>query len=803
MRIRVTLLTGALLLASTYAMAQQAQDTQVPQVKTPPGQTQSGDQVVVPEGAFDFGFRGGNFDGDYARFSRYQDYRDKQAGINFKWQREASDYFAKVNAYNVGYYDQEFVGQYINNKVHASFDWNQTPLFYGSSSTLKTPYSSSVSNGTATLLLPSASQQAVQNGTKYTYDKNGFITGATQSANAVGMVTATSLTNGTIYRSAEQGVDVRSRRDDAKFELSYAANRNVDVVFSLNSYSRQGTQPWGASFSFNDAIELPLPVDNRTTDFDGHLEWANQQGMVKVGYEGSIFNNNVTTLVWSNPVRATDSWNGSSYSNALLGGSSLGRMALAPNNHMNTVHAVGMYKLPRHSSFNASLAVSSLTSNDALIPFTINTVMQPGTTLKLSDGSKWTAVAPERATSQADVRLTVGTFNFSTRPNRYFGLTAKYRYSNWDNRTPIFHNPYNVRFDGAPESVPDSANEPANIKHNTFDADATFTPIPYAAFRVGYGHDGQDLTYRMFGSTSENTLRVSFDTIGNQYMTLRAKYENSKRTGSALEEEYFPEAGQQPDMRQYDVANRNRNRATVVFDVTPASMVGFNFSVFRGKDEYPDQSFGLLNNDNTGIGAGIDLTPIDKVTLGFTFDHETYSALQQSRTANPLSATDTTFIDPNRNWNLNTDEKDNTYGVHLELAKLVAKTNIKFGYDYSDSNNAFIYGGQRITDMIDGVSATPGDKPCGAAAAPCFIPLPNATNKLQSAYVDVTYFISPKIGLGANFMHQKYDVKDFSTSGSLGIPMNATYDPIGGLILGYGFRPYNVNVGGFRVIYLF
>lgn len=498
--------------------------------------------------------------------------------------------------------------------------------------------------------------------------------------------------------------------------------------------------------------------------------------------------------MWSNPIRATDSWNGSSYSNSFLGGSSLGRMALAPNNHANTVSASGLYKLPARSSFNASLAVSSLSQNDTLIPFTINSTLQPGTTVTIpgtggAPSTSWTLVAPDRATAEANVRLTVGTFNFTSRPNRYFGLMARYRYSNWDNRTPIFENQYNVRFDGAPENTPGSETEPGNIKHNQFDADATFTPVPFAAFRVGYGHDGQDLTYRMFDTTSENTYRVAFDTIGNQYVTLRAKYESSKKTGTGNLDEWYSEVGAHPGAAQLDIADRNRNRATLIFDASPVEMVGLSFSVFRGKDEYPGIQYGLLNNTNTGINVGLDLMPSNFVTLGFTYGYEKYDALQASHNANP--APDPTWTDPARDWNLNNNERVDEYGFHLDLIKAIPKTEIRFGYDYSNSDQGFIYGGPRIAVMAATI-----DK---ATGLPTFMPLPNIGNKLTAATVDLKYFISPKIALGANFLHQKYNVTDWSTPGTT----SNTYDPLGGLILGYGFRPYNANVGGFRVIYLF
>lgn len=789
MRIRTTLLTGALLLASTFAMAQQT-----PQTTPPQGQTT--DIVAQPSaGNFDFGFRAGSFEGDKARFSRYSDFRDQQAGINFKWGQEGATWFAGLKANNVGYRDQSFGALFGSGKLKGSVEWNQTPLYYGASDILKTPYGTASvdSNGVATMMLDSATRTAIQNGTK-----NG-----TQSNSALGIVVSPAQADGgTLWRNLATGLDVRSRRDDLKVGLTYQASRDVDVNFTVNSYRRSGAQPWGASFAFNDAVELPLPLDNRTTNFVADVEWANQKGMLKVGYDGSYFDNKITTLVWSNPVRATDGWNGSSYSNAALGGSALGRMALAPNNHANTISAVGLYKLPARSSFNASLAVSSLKQNDALIPFTINSTLQPGTTVTVSNNT-WTLVPIERATAEGDVRLTVGTFNFQTRPNRYAGFTAKYRYSKWDNRMPFFENQFNVRFDGAPENVPGSENEPLDIARNQFDADASFTPIPYVAFRVGYGYNKSDWTsnvagasevhyFRMFDAASENTFRVSMDTIGNQYVTLRAKYEMSNREGNTLMDgeggrhNYFEEVGQQPAMRQFDVANRDRKRATVILDVTPLPIVGLSMSLFRGTDDYPDQEFGLLNNNNTGVSFGIDLVPTDRVSFGVNYGYEKYDALQASRNASPGAE----FVDPNRNWKLNNTERVDTIGVNFGLNKVIAKTDINIGYDYSKSDQAFAYSGPRI----DTLAATM------TAYGPNFQPLPNVFNKLQGAFADVKYYISPKIAVGVNYLFQKFDVNDFQTSGLNGYNQ---YDPIGGLIMGYGWRPYKANVGGVRVIYMF
>ena len=74
------------------------------------------------------------------------------------------------------------------------------------------------------------------------------------------------------------------------------------------------------------------------------------------------------------------------------------------------------------------------------------------------------------------------------------------------------------------------------------------------------------------------------------------------------------------------------------------------------------------------------------MNLGADYGRETFEALQESRNANP--APDPTWTDPNRNWTLANDETVNTFSVYLNLLKALEKTDIRVGYDLSDSDQA-------------------------------------------------------------------------------------------------------------------
>jgi hypothetical protein len=215
-------------------------------------------------------------------------------------------------------------------------------------------------------------------------------------------------------------------------------------------------------------------------------------------------------------------------------------------------------------------------------------------------------------------------------------------------------------------------------------------------------------------------------------------------------------------------------------------MMGLNASMFIGRDRYDDtnQQFGLLSNDNTGYSAGLSFAPSRRVALGATYGYERYTSLQRSRSA--TTPADPSWTNPERDWNLDTEETVHTVAVNLDLIQAVPKTEIRFGYDWSDSDQGFVYGGPRIDAL---------------AAIGQFVALPAVTNAWQRGTVDIRYFMTPRIGLGAGYWHHRFEVNDYQTLDlSTGAPRT---DYIGSLMLGYGYRPFKANTGFLRVFYLF
>lgn len=760
MRNRQTIAAVALLLASaSFAQAQQDRSPS--------------------SGVLELGGRVSSTTGDEARYERYRDLRDG-ANVNLLYKKEDENWAFDIKALNAGYRDQRYLMNFNSRRVKLSLFFDQTPTNYAYYT--RTPYNCAA--GDCSL--------------------DAGLRAQVEAGRAVGVPLNTGqLLGGSIYNTIARQFDMQSRRDTFAGTARISATDNFDFTLGFNTYKRSGNMPWGGNFAFNNLQEMPLEIDNRETEMSVGVEWASHQGMFNASYQHSKFDQNIPTFRWDNPQRATDfcrfglsgqaagaCYDPSGYSNG--NGPNDGLSAMPPTNSQDTFSTMAMVKLPGRTTANASLSVGANHQDAALIGWTANPMIANPIVY---------AAFPElaslpRETAQMRVSYTTATMSLRSRPHKYVTLSARYNYNGRSDATRPFEAVEYVRMDAVPEETGGAA-EPFTVDRNTLDVNAAFTPIPRTSIRVGYGYYKLEHGVRTTQGYQDNTARISLDTVGNQYFTLRAIYEHTKRDTINLVEEALVHAGMQPAARFYDEAARERDRVTFALEVTPTSTVGLNFSLAHGKDDYqkadPDQEFGLLNNKNTSYTVGVNVAPSQRVNFGADYGRETYDSLQESRNANP--APDPSWTDAARNWTLTQDETVNNVSVYLNLIRALKKTDIRTSYDFSDSNQGFLHGGPRVANLT-------------------FVPLPNVTNKRHRATVDLRYNVSERLGLGAGWWYEKFEVEDHATINSAGpqtLPRpelgaqtdTARIDWLGSLLTGYGNRPYNGNTVFVRLFYMF
>jgi MtrB/PioB family decaheme-associated outer membrane protein len=733
MRTRIVILTGALLLVSAASVRAQQTATDV----TP----------FTPKfGQIDFGYRGNDITGDAARFQRYRDLRDGGYVDQFKFKKDSDTWLFNAGATNVGYRDQSYRAQFENfGKLKASFNWTQVPLWISDSTA--TLYKDT---GNGVLTINDAVQTAIQ------------ATGTNTAARDAALTTA--LTGAVPY-------DLKSRRDLGVVNLTYAANRVTDIKFNLRNSARTGYNlmsfGFGTSPGLLPAVEFNVPMDDRTTDLKGTVEFANDKGLLAFTYGASWFENNRPTVTFDNPMRATD----------ISAGASKGLTPLWPSNQMFSYNVTGGYRLPGHSRATASIYFAQTDQNSDLVAPTVNTALFA------------TMPALERTTTEGKADTLGMVYAFSSRPSPFVSFEARYRYYDYSNKTVPFETTPLIGDWSLGTGLIE--NEPASIKRETLDLDGTLSPIRYMDVRFGYTREDADRTFRIFEKTAEDSYRVMIDSVGNPYVTLRTKYEHAVREGSHFDEELLDEVGEQPETRHYDVANRTRDRVSAIVSVTPVSYLELNASVGTGNDKYKDTGFGLLENDTRNWSIGGNVVPNEKVNLGLEYGYEKVTSQQYSRTANPPSATDVTFYDPTRDWWLDQGDKVKTITASADFLKCVRKTDIRLNYILSDGNTDYVY------------SMKPEQKVFTAVPLTQLAPL---KNWLTDVRADVMYYVRPNLALGGVYAYEEYRVEDFSLNTNVLNalnPVNASTGVFASTVYsGYVYRPYKAHVAWVRMTYL-
>lgn len=700
-------------------------------------------------GSIDFGLRGTSVNGEPARYERYRDLGDGLFLQGIRINRQANGWILDFSGDHVGRRDQRFNGDVVRpGKFKGWAMWDQIPML--------------LSRTTRTLFVED-------------FDEAPGVLTIDDTIQAQAQAAPSSMAQ--LFNNAAVEFDTKSRRYRGRGGFEYLATPELTVRSEVQYTDRQGTLPYGGSFGHGGLVEFPAPIQHRLTDFDGSAEFSRNPLLLRAGYSGSFFHNDATTATFDNPFRLVD----------IPTASSRGRLSFAPTNSFFSVNGMASVKLPRRSRASAYVSVGSLKdAGDSLMPLTVN--------------SANTTAQVERSQVEGEARTTAVTLSFVSRPTRYLDLNVQFRSYDYDNRTPVFSMTQRVSYDNAPSNLASPVHtEPFGVVRNTFDADFKVTPVSAASVGVGFSRLQEERSHRIFESTTDNVVRVIFDSVGTGMFSIRTKYEHAQRRGERIEhgELELAAINEQPGMRHFDIAPRDRDRVTILGSITPTAMLSLNASIAAGKDDYrlelpqtstPQESlFGLRDNSHRVYSVGVDAVPTELVTLGGSYSFERYNAISRSRQADP----GVQFTDPTRNWS--TEGTDRVHSVILSagISEIADKISLQFSYDYNRARALYEYFTGALPDRTlpeEVVVTTTLPTPTG---------LPLVRSELGRGAVDLVYALTSEIGIGVSYWYEQYRVTDFT------LDAEANQELVRGqaLLLGYLYRPYTANTVWGRLIY--
>ncbi len=568
-----------------------------------------------------------------------------------------------------------------------------------------------------------------------------------------------------------RGIDLGLQRNKAALDLAFAPSVPWSLTLSASRERRRGNREAGASFGFSFADEIARPVDFTTTGLDVGAEYAARWGTLRAGYAVSLFDNEIESAIWDNPLRLTDQTYDTPLPADVDGnGSARGRMALAPSSTSQKFYFHGSVKIARATRLYGTLSYGLFSQNAPLLPFTINTALTE---------SFAGALSPPRPTARAKAGVTSFDLSFNSRISRSLTVNSGFRYYDFSDRTEAQDLPGGAVLDQIWEGEP-TAIEPYSFTRWKAFADLTWRFARNTSLTAGYGFswiervEGEEIEGPGENTSKENTFQAALDTNPYDWLQLRASYLRGIRKWSldGTDVIYIPGFA----FRRYYEANRNRDRITALIGLSPVRRVDLEISYSLGIDKFPTAAYGFMKSDFQSYGADVTYELGKAASLFGFFEHEWSKGDQRDRE----SPTAAFSMDPANDWSARLEDRVNSAGAGFRTVFVKGRLDLNVTYSFSRVRGSSI------------LSMPPG----GIVVAANFTRGIDST-RIQILRGRITWRLRGNLSVAAGYWLEQWDLDDivrndyavdFVTAGS-------------GMFLGALEPGYLYHVGSVKFIY--
>ena len=430
-----------------------------------------------------------------------------------------------------------------------------------------------------------------------------------------------------------------------------------DVAY--NHETKEGTGKSGSAMAYSStqvvrnaySALLPEPVDYQTDQVDVSLKYAQEQLQFQIAYHMSLFDNDHQSLGWDD------------YNPAAPDGSR-GSLALAPDNEFHQVTASLGYQLPYKTRFTGVLSTGLMTQDQHYQPYSVNQ----------------TVGELPRNDLNGEVWLNTVQLKLASRPLPKLRLSAGYTYNERDNDSSVTDYSYVVADDGPARSV---ENRPLSYKRNRLDLTANYRINSSMSLRGGYSYDDMSRDYADAEreDTDENTLFAKWKLRPHADVNLALYAETGDRDGS----NYRTPVGENPAMRKYYLADRDRTKLGALIDYMPADNLSLSLSADYIKDDYENSEVGLTESIQPTYTLDVSYQPAREVTTHAYYTREDIESTQYGWAADPLRVAD---------WKAEFDDTVDTFGIGAQITKIRGKWDVGADLTYSKAT-----GDADLTDL--------------------------------------------------------------------------------------------------------
>jgi len=571
--------------------------------------------------------------------------------------------------------------------------------------------------------------------------------------------------------------DYKIQRKDVGGSFDLTAISPFFFNITSDRLEREGERPWAGhtAYTFGDTVELPLPIDDHTTNANALFGWKNKQFYAALGGGFSEYGNSAEFTSFQDrfTTGATQAF---------------GNIVGPPDNHSWTVNFTGSARqLPFSSVFAVNAGYQENTSHTSLL-----NMIETGT----AGTPTVTALSLSQAAFDGDVKYYNVGANLTSNPLK--DLTTKLYFKYLDRRNDSDQ----VTFTNT-SVPPSSTNEP--VTNALFDynktsagADVTYRFLKNLKGIVGYDYTDtrREGEYDFFTTPSsalgidnvprtvDNTFRGEIIYNPFDWLGARLKYQKLLR---GTDTEVQPGAAniETNDISRFDIGKKNQDMWKFEADLTPIEALDVSLEYAYKHDSYNGNILGMQDEDeNEFILDGSYVWRGMKFYAFFDYDVETMEQYQRSGGGDPtLAPTATAF-----NWNANQHNNDYAYGVGTSIPIIKNKLAFNVQYDFEKNNGTADFTSQSFT----AAQATAGINNGNIDIAPW------DDYTRQNISATVSYGFNKNMTFIFGYLYSQFKLNDGQLNGYLYVPSSAV-----NLTGAYTDQNYNANVYYVKMYYKF
>jgi len=327
-----------------------------------------------------------------------------------------------------------------------------------------------------------------------------------------------------------QRVKIERDWDIYSVGAGYTPTSNWAFDVNFRRQERDGKAISSGSFFF-DAAMFTRPVEDATDELEISTTYNARNWQVNLGYRGSFYDNDNSSLTWDNAYTAQTP------------GADTGRMALAPDNDSHQITLAGSMTLPRRTIINGQISLGRMKQDENFLPYTSNSLIA-------------TSALP-RNSPNAKVDTTNINLRAVSSPWQKVTLQGEFRYNERDNKTS--ENTYNYVVTDLFNSANSARNRAYDYERYDYRLRGEYRLPARTRLYAGYDYETDERTQQARSKTTTDRVWAQVRAKVTKIADLDVKVYTEKRDGSSYKQPTNTSTPENPLMRKYNMADRDRD----------------------------------------------------------------------------------------------------------------------------------------------------------------------------------------------------------------------------------------------------